>query len=692
MFRKMSLKVKLIALFLLIGLVPAIAISFLAYRSTERQLKEDAYSQMQMFADLANQQMEDYIKGKEAELMVLAVTRDVYQSMNILSDVGGNTDDLRWREREEMLDCLLSAAEQEFECVSIMLTSTDGKIAFCTDKTTKAGDDFSDRNYVQGALGGHTTWSEIFYSPVIQENAQAVSMPVKSGGGNGEIIGTLSLIINQAMIDGTVHYGLGELGRTADSYLIDAEGLLLSNTAQGEYAKDAAMQQRIDTPAVTLLSGPIKSENYSFYQQEEYKNYLGKDVLGSLIVSELAGNSMGFVVEIEAAEILAGVLQMRNLMVTIAVLCALIITAAAYYIALTVVRPVEKVNDLTGKLAEGDFTVQADVVSQDETGQMSASINRTVQVLNETLLLVQEASHNVSHASDEISSGNQDLSQRTEEQASSLEEIASTIEEIASSLETSSAHAAEADGITKGTVEGVYRGEKAVKDLQEAMAEITQGSREIAEIIGTVNDIAFQTNLLALNAAVEAARAGEQGRGFAVVAAEVRNLAGRAAESAKEIEKRIKDSIERVDNGNTLMNETESVLQEIVTDTEKAGDVVGEIAAALRELATAVKDIRDAIEELNQVTQQNASLVEEIASSSENMNSEAVGLSERVGFFKLAENGYQNQKRKVKREAASSRHAKNNSSRERSRKKEDVEVLTDPGNNLDFDEGDFEKF
>jgi methyl-accepting chemotaxis protein len=180
-----------------------------------------------------------------------------------------------------------------------------------------------------------------------------------------------------------------------------------------------------------------------------------------------------------------------------------------------------------------------------------------------------------------------------------------------------------------------------VNELQGAMVEITKGSHAIAEIIAKVNDIAFQTNLLALNAAVEAARAGEQGRGFAVVAAEVRNLAGRTAESAKEIEGLIKESIQKVEHGNELMDQTAAVLDDIVQNTQKTTDVIAEIASSMREQSTAAGDIRTAVEQLNQVTQQNASLVEEIAGSSEAVSNEAEEMSALVGKFKL--NDYTNQ-------------------------------------------------
>jgi methyl-accepting chemotaxis protein len=227
------------------------------------------------------------------------------------------------------------------------------------------------------------------------------------------------------------------------------------------------------------------------------------------------------------------------------------------------------------------------------------------------------------------------LSHRTQEQASALEETASSMEEITSTVKQNADNAYQANQLAANARTQAEQGGAVVSKAVAAMAAINHSSKKIADIISVIDGIAFQTNLLALNAAVEAARAGEQGRGFAVVADEVRKLAQRSAEAAKEIKTLIGDSVEKVEGGTRLVDETGQVLTEIVTAVKKVSDIVAEIAAASQEQSTGIEHVNKAVMQMDEMTQQNAALVEEAAAASESVDAQAQSLQQLVAFFKV---------------------------------------------------------
>jgi methyl-accepting chemotaxis protein len=339
-------------------------------------------------------------------------------------------------------------------------------------------------------------------------------------------------------------------------------------------------------------------------------------------------------VEMKMAESRHAAMQSTVFMTIIDLIIALISLVLAYLFIRNIIKTLkDKIGAGIKKMGGGDLTVDFSIDTHDEIGEIADELNQMREKLSELISGALESASRVGNGVQEIATGNQDLSQRTQEQASTLEEVASTVEEMTTSIQQTAANSSQADQISRQTMVAVEEGQKAVEEAAEAMRGITVSSKQVAEIIRVVNDIAFQTNLLALNAAVEAARAGEQGRGFAVVAAEVRNLAGRTTESSKEIEQLIKESVERVEKGNILVRRAIEVLQEIVTNTKHTSDVVMEIAASTREQSTASEQIQSAIEQLNMVTQQNAALVQEISSSSEVLNDEARSLTKSVSVF-----------------------------------------------------------
>jgi methyl-accepting chemotaxis protein len=238
-------------------------------------------------------------------------------------------------------------------------------------------------------------------------------------------------------------------------------------------------------------------------------------------------------------------------------------------------------------------------------------------------------------SSSEVASGSMDLSQRTEQAAANLEETSSAMEQIGATVSNTTDGARQAAEVAAANAQLAQQGGAVIAQVVGTMSEIQDSSRRIGEIIGVIDGIAFQTNILALNAAVEAARAGEQGRGFAVVAAEVRSLAQRSADAAREIKQLILDSVERVENGHRIVGEAGSTINAIVASTARVGDLLKGIATGASEQAAGIEQVGHSISELDQMTQQNAALVEQTASASTAMRDNANQLAQAVNAFKL---------------------------------------------------------
>jgi methyl-accepting chemotaxis protein len=295
-----------------------------------------------------------------------------------------------------------------------------------------------------------------------------------------------------------------------------------------------------------------------------------------------------------------------------------------------------QLNDAVRKMADGDLVTPVPVRAGDTTSTLAA-VQRMQASLKHTVTTVRGNAESVATGSAQIAQGNTDLSQRTEEQASALQETAATMDQLGSTVRNNAENARQANQLAMGASTVAAKGGDVVGQVVETMKGINDSSRKIADIIGVIDGIAFQTNILALNAAVEAARAGEQGRGFAVVASEVRNLAQRSAEAAKEIKSLITASVERVEQGTSLVDQAGRTMEEIVSSIKRVTDIVSEISAASSEQSTGVDQVGQAVTQMDQATQQNAALVEESAAAAESLKTQAAQLLEAMAVFRLGE-------------------------------------------------------
>ena len=301
-----------------------------------------------------------------------------------------------------------------------------------------------------------------------------------------------------------------------------------------------------------------------------------------------------------------------------------------------IVAELARAGEVANAVAGGDLSMQAASDRHDEVGDLMRSLGSMTTQLNQSISTVMDSSESIRLASSEIAAGNQDLANRTEETATNLQRAASSTEQLTGIVRQSADAARQANQLAASASEVAVRGGSVVAQVVSTMDEINASSKKIADIIGVIDGIAFQTNILALNAAVEAARAGEQGRGFAVGASEVRSLAGRSAEAAKEIKSLIGVSVDKVEAGSRLVADAGRTMTEIVSSVHRVTDIIAEISSASTEQSDGISQVNTTVMELDRMTQQNAALVEQSAAAAESLREQAQRLAQVVSAFRLA--------------------------------------------------------
>ena len=637
----MSLKVKLILLFLAVGLIPVAVIGLLSYNIASSNVEDEVSGKVAMYSSIADDALQDYFVARAADGKVLATTRDVYYSLEILRGVEWDTSAEEWQERIGILNDLLRTAHSEYGYGFVFVTDMDGRCVFTTDSAQQVlNADLSGRDYIQSALTGRVTWSELFFSDVINENCLVISTPVYNEGNHGIQVGIFNILFSDAVIDNIVHEGLDAIGMTADAYLVDSDFTMLSNMRFGDFSTGAALAEKMQSEATETLVGPIQAGNMDFAEVRLYNNYLGNPVIGGLNVTRLGSEPVGFVVQVDQAEVFAGVNNMRTFMFGIIAVSIIAIIILGLFIATSIANPIQAVAKVAGKIAGGDFTVETKVKRKDEIGKLAQAFNTMSESLRGLISEAVEMSTGVNSGSESVSAASEEMSSSLEEVSASTNEFASNAENLSSSsqvmAETNARILERAEEGNKAIEEAVNQMKvinDRVSELQVVITEVDQRSSDIGKILGVITDIADQTNLLALNAAIEAARAGEQGRGFAVVAEEVRKLAEQSAGAATEIGELITATQEEsrkalesmtlgvkdVESGTEVVSRTGITFAEILNDVSSISKQVEETASAAEELSAGSEEMAASIEEQSSTMEEMAATAEELRASSERL-------------------------------------------------------------------------
>ncbi|HGE8336346.1 TPA: methyl-accepting chemotaxis protein [Serratia marcescens] len=492
-------------------------------------------------------------------------------------------------------------------------------------------------------IGEYQQQQKVFEQAVTAKDA------VRQSWNMSEVQASLSQVERQ-LTNGDLQLAFIQLNQKLTQVRYGARGLLLSLNKETEAPLMAAIDDARD--AANALSRRVSDAQRPQLQPllaalDDYKNriaaYLPAYEHEQQISRQLGerAQAIGMLVNAFMQDELVQTrnnINLAQLQMGITTLIAIIAgVLIAWRITLQITRPLHSTLAMAERIAGGDLRQAQTSTRRDELGQLLNAVAAMSQNLRTMIEKIQMGVSQVSTASAEIAAGNTDLSSRTEQQAAAVEETAASMEQLTATVKQNADNAHHANQLATDASQTAQQGGKLVENVVSTMRDISSSSQRIAEITTLINGIAFQTNILALNAAVEAARAGEQGRGFSVVASEVRSLASRSAQAAKEIEGLIAESVSRVKTGTELVESTGNTMEQIVRSVTHVRDIMAEIAAASDEQTRGIAQIGQAIVEMDHTTQQNAALVEESAAAADSLEEQADMLLQSVSVFRLAE-------------------------------------------------------
>jgi methyl-accepting chemotaxis protein len=647
---RLKVREKLLIPILGIVIIGIAAIQWVSYVKSSQILEDEIFEGIRRNATASAMRLDDWVNNRTADIKNWS-RNNIYLETLLGSD-----------NAKKNANQILSYKIQDYPYYDSVDLVNDKGIVVASSTPKNIGIDVHDRAYIHSAMEGKTVISDLLITKTSKKHAIVIAVPLKNEGLTvlGVLIGVMKLdFLNEKIVTPI------KIGKNGYAAVMAKDGLLIAHPDKNFEMKKNIRDTDYGRYVIEHKNGKFK---YYMPEQQQWKG---------MCFNQAEKTGWTVIVTAPLSELMEGIIKVRNnsaigavilIGITVAIICFVvgkmtgIIGLAARYqremakgdvsrdIAKRYLRRTDEFGEMAQSfqqmveaqrkkaasaraIADGHLDTQIEVVwEKDLLGQ---ALKNMLENLNRLIIMVNDAGLQVASGASEVSDSSQALSQGAAEQASSLEQITSAMTQIASRTKTNAENATQASHLASDTCDLAYHGSREMEKMLKAMEDINVSSKSIAKIIKVIDEIAFQTNLLALNAAVEAARAGRHGKGFAVVAGEVRNLATRSAEAAKETEELIESSVNKVRKGTEIAGQTSDALNRIVDASSQMAKLVQDIASASNEQAQAVAQINQGLNQIEQVTQQNTASAEQTAAAAEQLTGQAEQLKQALSYFTL---------------------------------------------------------